>query len=40
LGGPLGFLDFSFEHIDQLIQRGYRDAVEHDCTASGCVLPQ
>jgi NTE family protein len=39
LGGALGFLDFSYETVNFLIGRGYRDAVDHDCDASGCVLP-
>ena len=39
LGGALGFLDFTRETAEFLINRGYRDAVAHDCDASGCVLP-
>lgn len=39
LGGPLGMLDFSEESIVQLIQRGYDDAVFHDCDQSGCIFP-
>jgi NTE family protein len=39
LGGALGFLDFSYQQVNFLIDRGYRDAVDHDCAASGCVLP-
>jgi predicted acylesterase/phospholipase RssA len=38
LGGALGFLDLTYEHISSLIKRGYSDAVRHDCAASGCVL--
>lgn len=40
LGGGAGLLNFHLEFIDQLIETGYRDAVEHDCQASGCILPQ
>jgi NTE family protein len=36
--GILGWLDFSRERIERLIDRGYRDAVEHDCSRSGCVF--
>ena len=39
LGGALGFLDFSYQRINFLINRGYRDAVEHDCHANGCLIP-
>jgi predicted acylesterase/phospholipase RssA len=39
LGGALGFLDLSYDHVAGLIDRGYRDAVAHDCVASGCVIP-
>jgi NTE family protein len=39
LGGALGFLDFSRQTVDYLINRGYRDAVTHDCAANGCLLP-
>jgi predicted acylesterase/phospholipase RssA len=40
LGGALGFLDLSYDRIVRLIERGYRDAVAHDCTASRCVFAQ
>jgi predicted acylesterase/phospholipase RssA len=36
--GILGWLDFKRERIERLIDRGYRDAVEHDCRRSGCVF--
>jgi NTE family protein len=36
-GGALGMLDFHRERIVALIDRGYRDAVAHDCAASGCL---
>jgi NTE family protein len=39
LGGALGFLDFSRQQVQDLIDRGYSDAVGHDCVASGCLLP-
>jgi NTE family protein len=29
-------LDFYIDHIDALIERGYEDAVTHDCKASNC----
>ena len=37
-GGLLGWLDFSRERIASLIDRGFSDAVNHDCFRSGCVL--
>lgn len=39
LGGALGVLDFSADQSRSLIDRGYRDAVNHDCEECGCVLP-
>lgn len=39
LGGPLGILRFERGFIEELIQRGYRDALHHDCLEAGCVLP-
>ena len=33
-------LDFALDHIDSLIEQGYRDAVHHDCKTAGCVLPE
>src|SRR5262249_29691515 len=39
LGGPLGFLDLSYDQVAALIDRGYNDAVQHDCVASGCAIP-
>lgn len=38
LGGSLGFLDFTYDQVSSLIERGYRDAATHDCVASGCVV--
>lgn len=41
-GGNLGdgadLLNFSQRQIERLLDRGYADAVAHDCTAAGCVL--
>ena len=39
LGGPLGLLDFARERIQDLIDRGFNDAVYHDCDESDCVIP-
>jgi NTE family protein len=39
LSGPLGVLRFDPDHIDRLIERGYQDALLHDCEASECLLP-
>lgn len=40
LGGPLGMLNFSAEQTRGLIERGFHDAVHHDCAQEGCVLPE
>lgn len=40
LGGAVGLLDFDLRFLDRLIEQGYRDAVDHDCAAQGCVLPE
>ena len=39
LGGPLSLLNFRRARIEYLIERGFHDAVLHDCVESGCVLP-
>jgi hypothetical protein len=39
LGGIVSWLDFRRMTIESLIQRGYEDAVNHDCIEEGCVLP-
>jgi NTE family protein len=36
-GGALGMLDFGRGRIVALAEQGYRDAVAHDCAASGCL---
>ena len=38
-GGALGLLNFDRDRIASLIERGFADAVNHDCAASHCVLP-
>jgi predicted acylesterase/phospholipase RssA len=38
LGDLTGLLDFRADRIDALIERGYRDALRHDCARDGCVL--
>jgi predicted acylesterase/phospholipase RssA len=39
LGSADALLNFSAEHIDDVIARGYHDAANHDCAAEKCVLP-
>jgi len=39
LGGPLSLLNFRQARIEYLIERGFHDAVSHDCKVSKCVLP-
>jgi predicted acylesterase/phospholipase RssA len=36
-GGPLGLLRLDGAFLRGLIARGWSDAVEHDCAASGCI---
>jgi len=38
-GGPMGVLNFDRAHIEDLIERGFEDAIAHDCNESECVLP-
>lgn len=38
LFGPLGLLNFDRDRIEGLIERGFRDAVAHDCAEEKCVL--
>src|SRR5206468_3497553 len=39
LSGMLGMLNFDRNRIAALMERGYTDAVEHDCNASQCLMP-
>jgi NTE family protein len=38
LGGALDVLSFEAPLVRKLIDRGFEDAVRHDCAAAGCVL--
>ena len=38
LGGPLSLLDLRQERLEYLIERGFSDAVSHNCATSKCVL--
>ena len=38
-GSLTGLLDFSPTNISEMIEAGYRTAVEHDCVAAGCEIP-
>lgn len=38
LGGTFRWLDFERDHIRRLIERGYEDALVHDCHANRCVI--
>jgi NTE family protein len=40
LAGPLGVLNFDRDQIAGIIERGFRDAADHDCVANGCLLPR
>jgi len=40
LGGPLSLLDLRRARIEYLIERGFHDAVSHNCQVSQCVLPE
>jgi predicted acylesterase/phospholipase RssA len=37
--GALGVLNLDRRRLEELIARGFSDAVLHDCAAAGCVLP-
>ena len=37
-GGALGLLNFTREHIEKLITRGFHDGTHHDCREAQCVL--
>lgn len=39
LGSALGVLSFGADESRALIERGFHDAIHHDCRTSGCVLP-
>jgi hypothetical protein len=38
--GALGLLNFDHDRIRALLERGFEDAINHDCVASHCVLPK
>jgi len=38
--GPLGLLNPDRGRLEALIERGFKDAAEHDCIDSRCVLAQ
>lgn len=38
IGGMLGLLDFDRARMAGLVERGFRDAVEHDCKRNQCVV--
>ena len=38
IGGMLGLLDFERGRMAGLIERGFREAVEHDCDKNQCVV--
>ena len=40
LGGVPGILDFSLQHLDELIGNGEFVAANHDCEREKCVLPK
>jgi NTE family protein len=39
-GGTFGLLNFDRANVKMLIDRGFNDAVHHDCAASHCVRPE
>jgi predicted acylesterase/phospholipase RssA len=39
LGGVVGLLNFEQNQIAHLIDRGYHDAMSHNCSESQCILP-
>jgi len=39
VGGALGVLRFDRDRVARLIERGYGDALTHDCDKSGCLIP-
>ena len=40
LGGIFGLLAFNGDYVNKLIDQGFKDAVAHDCVASGCIFPR
>lgn len=38
VGDGFGFLDFRLGRVVELMELGFRDAVEHDCVENGCIL--
>ncbi|MEA2604569.1 MAG: hypothetical protein QOF89_5561 [Acidobacteriota bacterium] len=38
-GGSLGILNLERDHVEELIERGFEDALAHNCEEAGCVLP-
>jgi predicted acylesterase/phospholipase RssA len=38
IGGVVGILNFDRDHVAALIERGFRDAVTHDCIVNECAL--
>lgn len=39
LSGLLGLLNFKYDRMVNLVERGIKEAVEHNCEESGCLLP-
>jgi predicted acylesterase/phospholipase RssA len=40
VSGAFGVANFRRENLEFLIERGFVDAGNHDCAASGCILPE
>jgi predicted acylesterase/phospholipase RssA len=40
LGGVIGMLDFEQQVIRRSMERGFADAVAHDCALNGCLVPR
>jgi len=40
LGGLIGMLNFTETTIKTLIRKGYESGTQHDCKASGCLIPK
>jgi predicted acylesterase/phospholipase RssA len=39
IGGMIGLLDFDRTRMADLVEHGFEDAVRHDCSSNGCVIP-